>query len=132
MRMSWLRIGRSWAKAQAEEAAARAKESEDEEDDEDDEDEFEDVDVSGTGANGTPLRNGIAMNGTKDSASGMNTPNRESSNATDDERDAKRVRIEETVVASSSKVNGGSPQKAAEDTPAASDEDEDELEFENV
>ena len=122
------------AKAQAEEAAARAKESEDEE--EDDEDEFEDVDVGAV--NGTPVRNGIGLNGTKDSASGMNTPNLESSNATDDEREVKRVRIEEPAIASSSaQANGGLPgnvpaESVAEGTPAASDEDEDDLEFENV
>ena len=124
------------AKAQAEEAAARAN-SDDEGDDEDDEDEFEDVDVTGSGANGTPIRNGVGTNGSKESAtpSGMNTPNLESSNATDDEREVKRVRIEEPAAgpSSSAQSNGnGVAGKAAEDTPAASDEDEDELEFENV
>ena len=125
------------AKAQAEEAAARAKES-DEEEEEDDEDEFEDVDVGGAGVNGTPVRNGSGVNGTKDSGSGMNTPNIESSNATDDERDSKRVRIEEPVAGSSSiqpngsGPDGGQESRAVEDTPAASDEDEDDLEFENV
>lgn len=108
------------AKARAEEAAReKPDEEEDEDDDDDDEDEFEDVDVGGS----TPLPNGTAANGT-----GANTPPLESSNATDDEKPlAKRVRVEEPPVASSS--NG---LKVAEDTPAASDEDEDELEFENV
>lgn len=107
------------AKAKAEEAA-RAK-SDDEEEEDDDDDEFEDVDV---GSGGTPLPNGSATaNGT-----GANTPALESSNATDDERPlAKRVRVDEPPVASGS--NGA---KVAEDTPAASDEDEDDLEFENV
>lgn len=105
------------AKAKAEEAARER--SDEEEDDDEDDDEFEDVDVGG----GTPLPNGGAANGT-----GANTPALESSNATDDEKPlAKRVRVEEPPVASSS--NGA---KVAEDTPAASDEDEDELEFENV
>jgi transcription initiation factor TFIIE subunit alpha len=118
------------AKQQAEEAAKQAKESEDEDEDDDDDDEFEDVDVP----RGTPLPNGLLGNG----ATGMSTPALESSNATDDERDTKRVKVEELAVASSSKLpNGdaganGSIEKVAEDTPAASDEDEDELDFEDV
>lgn len=130
------------AKAQAEEAArAKASEDEDEEEEEED-DEFEDVDVGGE-SGGTPAVNGSApANGMKPSVSmsGSNTPALESSNATDDERDAKRVKIEEPVVASSSNaVNGESAvskglERVAEDTPAASDEDEDdeEVEFEDV
>jgi transcription initiation factor TFIIE subunit alpha len=69
----------------------------------------------------------VTANGT-----GANTPALESSNATDDERPpaAKKVRVEEPpaegLAGSSNRI------KVAEDTPAASDEDEDELEFENV
>ena len=129
------------AKAKAEEAARAKSEDEEEEDDDDDGNEFEDVDVSGSGI--TTLPNGGSANETKNSVSGMNTPNVESSNATDDERDTKRVRIEEpavvTSISSSQQVNGVRSGEigavvAAEDTPAASDEDEDddELEFENV
>lgn len=115
-----------WAELERQRALdAAAQKSEDEDEDDDDDDEFEDVDVTGTGANGTPMRNGI--NGTRDSASGMNTPNIESSNATDDERDAKRVKADDATILSLRQMS-----KTAEDTPAASDEDEDDLEFENV
>lgn len=103
-----------WAElAAAKEKEAQAERDEEDDDEEDDEeDEFVDVDVSG----GTPVNGNGVKNGT--STSGMNTPmNVESSNATDDERDAKRVKIES---------------KPAEDTPAASDADEDELDFEDV
>ena len=119
-------------------ATAQAEKEEEEDDDEDDEDEFEDVEVGG---NGTPAaQNGAnGTNGMKAAVvSGENTPALESSNATDDERDAKRVRLEEPAVAISSKVANGDHQvaeKAAEETPAASDEDEDDddgLEFEDV
>ncbi|EME84828.1 uncharacterized protein MYCFIDRAFT_153016 [Pseudocercospora fijiensis CIRAD86] len=104
-------------KQQAEEA--QQNKEEDEEDEDDDEDEFEDVDVSGGG--NTPA-NGAA-NGTA-ATSGMNTPmNADSSNATDDERDTKRVKFEP------SSLSNGRP---AEDTPAASDADDDEMEFEDV
>ena len=121
-------------KQQASEAQ-RAKESDDEEEEDEEEDDFEDVDVGGTR---TPNQNGGVANGGKESLSGSHTPALESSSATDDEQDAKRVRIEEPVVASSStQPNGetetyGAMDKPAEDTPVASDEDEDELEFENV
>lgn len=131
------------AKAQAEEAAQNR--ASDEEEDDDEEDEFEDVDVGGSS---TPVVNGAAANGVKasSSVSGSNTPVVESSNATDDEREVKRVKMEEPAVATAAagvadassskmpngieKVNGG----AAEATPTASDEDEDdeEVEFEDV
>lgn len=83
------------------------KEEDDEEEDE--EDEFEDVE----GIDGTP---NAAANG---STNGANTPaNQESSNATEDERESKRAKMDKTP---------------AQDTPAASDaDDDDELEFENV
>lgn len=126
------------AKAQEQEAAERQKSEDEGEEEDDDEDEFEDVDVSGAGSI-PPLRNGAGAangnrNGTIASTSGANTPALESSNATDDERDTKRVRIEEPTSFSSKQVNGDTVVngKVAEDTPAASDEDEDELEFENV
>ncbi|KAF2171703.1 hypothetical protein M409DRAFT_63317 [Zasmidium cellare ATCC 36951] len=113
-------------------AAAREKEAqeardEEEEDDDDEEDEFEDVDVNGSG---TPAN---GANGTAATSTGMNTPlNVESSNATDDEREAKRARLDEP--SSSNLANGanGQAEKAAEDTPAASDADDDELEFQDV
>jgi transcription initiation factor TFIIE subunit alpha len=119
-----------WAELNAakEKQAAENKDEDDEEEDDDD-DEFEDVDV--TGAN-TPAFNG----GTASTA--VSTPAVESSNATDDERDAKRPRTEGPGPSSgnigSSAVNGSStPAAVAEGTPAASDEDEDDdLEFENV
>lgn len=127
-------VMKSYWEALAEEAA-RAKASEDEEEeDDDDEDEFEDVDVGAGGdtpqVNGSAVQNGSATKGS--------TPALESSNATDDERDVKKVRIEETGGASSSKpTNGNAPVnvegRLAEGTPAASDEDEDdEVEFEDV
>lgn len=105
-----------WAElAAAKEKEAQAEREEEEDGDDDEEDEFEDVDVSGAAlvnANGVKHSNGA-------STSGMNTPmNVESSNATDDERDAKRVKLEAP--------------RPAEDTPAASDADEDELDFEDV
>ena len=117
-------------KANAIAAAAAKSEDEDEEDDED-EDDFEDVDVTGTGADGTPMRNGNGINGSRGSASGMNTPNINSSNASDDERDTKRVKSETTANSSAAQANGGTS-KAAEDTPAVSDDDEDGLDFEDV
>lgn len=117
-------------KVKAQQAADRA--AEDEEEDEDDDDDFEDVDVSGAaaGANGSKA----ATNGATAASTGVNTPALESSNATDDERDAKRTRVEQPTASSSGvQVNGESkpndvPEKLAEDTPAASDEDEDEFE----
>lgn len=119
-----------WAElAAANEKQAADDKDEDEEDDEDD-DEFEDVDV--TGAN-TPAANGAA-------STAVSTPAVESSNATDDERDAKRRRVDGPGPSSGniepmmSGANGSStPAAVAEGTPAASDEDEDDdLEFENV
>lgn len=124
------------AKAQAQQAADQAQEDADEEE-EDEEDEFEDVDVGG-GAS-TPVINGAGpANGAVVALStGANTPAAvESSNATDDEREAKRVKSEPVAsgaAASPAVVNGNSgAEVVAQDTPAASDEDEDEMEFENV
>ncbi|KAK5133217.1 hypothetical protein LTR08_008052 [Meristemomyces frigidus] len=119
------------AKAQAQEAAQRAAEDE-EEDEEDEEDEFEDVDVGAKGGAGLLA----VANGAKRALStGATTPATvaavESSNATDDEREAKRARTDGfSSGGGGERVEG----KVAADTPAASDEDEDddELEFENV
>lgn len=106
-----------WEDLEAEKQREAQQAAEDDDEEEDDEDEFEDVEIAGTPANGA--------NGTAASSTGVNTPmNVESSNATDDERDAKRIKLEATNTDGNSKV--------AEDTPAASDEDEDEIEFEDV
>ena len=116
-------------KAANEKQAAENKAEDDDEDEDDDDDEFEDVDV--TGAN-TPAVNG---------STAVSTPALESSNATDDERDAKKRKLAGPGPSSGnieplmSGANGSSTPAAAvaEDTPAASDEDEDDdLEFENV
>lgn len=113
--------------ARAQEAAERAAEEEDD-DDEDEEgdeeeeeegDDFEDVPVVANGGTTAPA------------STGASTPAAvESSNATDDEREAKRRRVEApngVVAAPQEQEKAG-----VEGTPAASDEDEDELEFENV
>ncbi|KAF2766582.1 hypothetical protein EJ03DRAFT_329960 [Teratosphaeria nubilosa] len=122
-----------WAeleKSSKQQEAADAAEEEEEEEGDDDEDEFKDVGISSSahpastnGANGT----------------GANTPQMESSNATDDERDQKRVKLETTSGgtdvrhANGEVVLDGVSEKVAQDTPAASDEDDDdELEFENI
>jgi len=133
-----------------------AEEEEDEEDDDDDEGDFEDVALPGTSTpaappNGAPPTvNGNANGNGKRPASGgtgTSTPDLISSNATDDERDAKRPRYEMSGGLGSGPgtgpvavkgildgmVNGAvGKEKVPEATPAASDEDEDELEFENV
>ena len=117
--------------ANEKQAAENKAEDDDDEEDDDDDDEFEDVDV--TGAN-TPAVNGAG-------STAVSTPALESSNATDDERDAKRRKLavpgpsSGNVEPLTSGANGSSTPAAAvaEDTPAASDEDEDDdLEFENV
>ncbi|KAK0791189.1 hypothetical protein LTR75_011841 [Friedmanniomyces endolithicus] len=127
-----------WAeleKAQKMEAEERAKDDEDgdEEDQDDDEDDFADVDIS---RNGTPAVNGAGPAAPVAASPGISTPALESSNATDDERDAKRPRLASstTIVPVTNGVTGPKVlvEVAAQDTPAASDEDEDELEFENV
>ena len=119
-----------WLELEKQNAMDAAAQQSEEEEEDDDDDEFEDVDVSFTGPNGTPMRNVDGMNGTRGSASGMNTPNAESSNATDDERDAKRAKVEDAGNSSSAPPNAET--QKAEETPAASDEDDDDLEFENV
>ncbi|TKA58610.1 hypothetical protein B0A55_12726 [Friedmanniomyces simplex] len=127
-----------WAeleKTQKREAEERAKDDEDgdEEDDDDDEDDFADVDIPGSG---TPAANGVGRTAPLPASTGVSTPALESSNATDDERDAKRPRLEGPSAAASALNGAANPkvvvEEVAEGTPAASDEDEDELEFENV
>jgi transcription initiation factor TFIIE subunit alpha len=106
----------------ARERERQAAEDREEDEDEEDEDEFEDVDVSATPA----ASNGVA-NGKAASSNGFNTPNAESSNATDDERPAKRARSNEptsSALASSALAN--------DQAEAASDEDEDDIQFEDV
>ncbi|KAK5118442.1 hypothetical protein LTR62_002956 [Meristemomyces frigidus] len=136
-------------KAQKQEAADRAADEEEEEEDDDDED-FEDVDVSTTTATRVTVNAArLSAENTTSTLSqatapspGLSTPAAlESSNATDDEREAKRPRLETSTVkpltngldknSAVEKVVGA--ENAAAETPAASDEDEDdELEFENV
>lgn len=125
MNSYWAELAR-----QQETAAANAKEEDDDDDDDDEEeDEFEDVDVSGTGAN-TPAVNGSGIR------TNVSTPQVESSNATDDEREAKRPKLagDAPTSAANPVMSGAIGSAAAEnkDTPAASDEDDDDLEFENV
>ena len=114
-----------WAELQKQKAIdAAAAEAEDDEEDDDDDDEFEDVEVGGFGANGSSTHNGNGINGGSNSGAGLNTPNVESSNATDDERETKRTKVGSAV-----QTNG----KAAEGTPAVSDADDDDddgIEFE--
>lgn len=117
-----------WKQLEAEKAqeAQKAREEEEEEE-EDDEDDFEDVDMTGSGTPAT------GVNGTAAASTGMNTPlNVESSNATDDERDAKRVKTEHPSASKPANGANGSSEKVAEGTPAASDADDDELVFEDL
>ncbi|GAB7364350.1 hypothetical protein MBLNU230_g4893t1 [Neophaeotheca triangularis] len=117
------------------EAAAKQREEDEEDEEEDDEDEADFEDVAGLEtANATPA---LPTDVSRDEPStGVN-----SSNATDDERDAKKPRLGDAPtsggqsadsVASGEQKNGTAPVERAEDTPAASDEDEDELQFEDV
>ncbi|KAK0303866.1 hypothetical protein LTR01_007727 [Friedmanniomyces endolithicus] len=126
-----------WAeleKAQKMEAEERAKDDEDgdEEDQDDDEDDFADVEIP---RNGTPAVNGAVSAALVAASPGISTPALESSNATDDERDAKRPRLASstTMEPVTNGVTGPKAleEEAAQGTPAASDEDEDEFEFEN-
>jgi transcription initiation factor TFIIE subunit alpha len=105
-----------------EEAEAKEREEEDEEEEDDDDDEFEDVGVTASGSN-TPAANG-GTNGTLAPSTGVNTPNVESSNATDDERPTKRARSGEPLLSAMSTSN--------DNADAASDEDEDDVQFEDV
>lgn len=115
------------------EAAAKQKEEDEEEEEDDDEPEFEDVEGLGV-ASATPALPTDASKG--EPSTGFN-----SSNATDDERDAKRPRLgdaptsgEKTAnpVSTGEQTGGNGTMERAQDTPAASDEDEDELQFEDV
>lgn len=121
-----------WAELRAQEAAQAQQdedEDEDEEDEDDDENDFEDVGVAGsnTPAQGNTVSFAASTNGT---ASAL-----DSSNATDDEREAKRPRLGSQ--SANGAAQGSSTQSAASNGGVAggsaeqSDEDED-LEFENV
>jgi len=117
-----------WAEMEKAKEQERAQHKADEEEEEDEEDDFEDVDVGST----TP-----AVNGTTTTNTGANTPALESSNATDDERDAKRVKVAPHRPSTALQANGTTTadslaEKPPEGTPAASDADDDELEFEDV
>lgn len=114
-----------WAElARDREQKAAQEREEEEEDDDDDDDEFEDVDVSGGG--GTPATtNGALINGATATSTGVNTPNADSSNATDDERDSKRPRLDPQSTT-------GPASTAQANNDAASDEDEDDFQFEDV
>ncbi|QIX00351.1 hypothetical protein AMS68_005868 [Peltaster fructicola] len=110
-----------------------AAEHEDDDDDEEDDDDFEDVDVTGVN---TPAVNGAAAAA---ASTGFNTPTMESSNATDDEREAKRVRLNDTVKAvpedkANHLMSGANSAAPAKREAVQSDEDgdDDDLEFENV
>ncbi|KAM3416531.1 Transcription initiation factor IIE subunit alpha [Cercospora zeina] len=104
----------------------KAEEDEEDDDDDDDEGEFEDVEGIAAVIGAPPgIYNGVR------SPNGANTPaNLESSNATDDEREPKRPKV--SASSSGSALPNGN-KTPAQDTPAASDaDDDDELEFENV
>lgn len=113
-----------------EEASAR-KEEEDEEDEEDDDDEFEDVGIGSS----TPAANG--NNGAPASTTTSTPGAAVSSNATDDEMPlAKKTKIDSAPASNGTygaMTLAPPPGPAAEGTPAASDEDEDDdLQFEDV
>ncbi|KAI7278173.1 hypothetical protein KC345_g6108 [Hortaea werneckii] len=131
-----------WAEMQKaqEEAAKKAAEEEDDDEEEED-DEFEDV-----GGISTPATNG---DGPTSNGSGAESGNKrpaeddavasaavgEGGASNDDERSAKRPRVDQEP--SSAPQENGTAESRAGDTPAeasreASDEDDDELEFENV
>lgn len=110
-----------------EQEAADARAEEEDEDEEDDADEFEDVYVA---SNTIPTSDAALANGAGPGTN-VSTPQLESSNATDDEREAKRLKTD-TISAETTDaaVRADGPIMAG--TPAASDEDDDELEFENI
>ncbi|WPH03641.1 transcription initiation factor iie subunit alpha [Acrodontium crateriforme] len=127
--------------AKAKEREAEDERAEEDDEDEEDEDEFEDVDVSGLGTNGaaTPSgANGVASSVAAPSTEFSTPMGAESSNATDDERESKRVKFDVEQTSATAPPNGDKAQiasqpTAAAETPTASDEDDDdELEFENV
>lgn len=112
---------------QAEKDRAEEEDDNDEEDDDDD-DEFEDVDVTGTG-NGTPAQS-ATRHANRGMSSAVSTPALESSNATDDERETKRSRTEDSSFTGGGSVAAAGP--ISQDTPASDADDDDDLEFENV
>lgn len=110
--------------------AAEKKAEDDDEEEEDDDDEFEDVDVT---AVNTPAVNGM----TTAASTGFNTPAMESSNATDDERDAKRARLDASIRQDKAKqsapvMSGANGTGPAKQDQSDEDGDDDDLEFENV
>ncbi|KAK8202218.1 hypothetical protein M8818_005745 [Zalaria obscura] len=112
-----------WKELKAAQEREAAEMEEEEEEDDEDEDEFEDVDVpmvTVTG-NGTP--------DSKPAAAPTPSSGLVSSNATDDERDTKRVKLED-LTANSATTAAVQPAVKAE-PEADSDEDED-LDFEDV
>ncbi|RMY63104.1 hypothetical protein D0863_10734 [Hortaea werneckii] len=132
-----------WAEMQKaqDEAAKKAAEEEDEEEEEEEDDEFEDVGgISAPATNGhVPTPNGSgAESGNKRPAADdtvASAADGEEGAPRDDERSAKRPRVDQEP--SSAPQQNGTVESKAEDTPAeasreASDEDDDELEFENV
>merc|ERR1712070_414628 len=132
-----------WAEMQKaqEEAAKKAAEEEEDEEEEEEEDEFEDVGgISAPATNGSDsMPNGSgAENGNKRPAEDdalAPTADGVGGASKDDERSAKRPRVDQEP--SSASQENGTGESKADDTPAeasreASDEDDDELEFENV
>ena len=109
-----------WKELKAAQERERQEAVDDEEDDDEDEDDFEDVGVSQT--NKVETNSGVtkAASAPTPSTSGM-----QSSNATDDEREVKRVRLVEPVKTETVTASAGDSNKAD------SDEDE-EFEFEDV
>jgi transcription initiation factor TFIIE subunit alpha len=118
-----------WAElAQQREREAVAQAEDDDEGDEDD-DEFEDVDVSAAAVSAPAQVNGAKR--AIDEAGGNSGV--ASSSATDDERDVKRAKTKNGLVVNGASTNGdATPVGVIEGTPAASDEDDDELEFQDV
>ncbi|KAL2357927.1 TFIIE alpha subunit-domain-containing protein [Cryomyces antarcticus] len=136
------------------ERAAREEAEEDEDDDDDDDDDFEDVDVATPASASAPtsaaapappvvaaLANGHAPRTSVSGSSAARGSGRVSGHATDDEeaagRDSKRAKVgsplDSPPNAPSETAGGG--QKSAASAPRSadvSDEDEDELEFEDV
>ncbi|KAI7060301.1 hypothetical protein KC352_g43787 [Hortaea werneckii] len=132
-----------WAEMQKaqEEAAKKAAEEDDDDEEEEEDDEFEDVGgISAPATNGDGLTsNGSgAEKGNKRPAEDdavASAADGEGGASKDDERSAKRPRVAQEP--SSAPQENGTAESRAGDTPAeasreASDEDDDELEFENV
>ncbi|KAK5687053.1 hypothetical protein LTS10_001190 [Elasticomyces elasticus] len=121
--------------AEEQERANGEKEEADEDDDDDDEDDFADVEIPGVVTPALPASNG-STNGS--ARAGLSTPALTSSNANTDDEDGRAAKRQRLDVPTSAANGGAKPngvpviETPLEGTPAASDEDEDELEFENV